>query len=55
MRRYVSAYGMPIVPVTNTGLTYNYRWELVEVSISISINGELPSNLLLKATTNLYA
>ena len=41
MRRNVSAYGMPIVPVTNTGLTYNYRWELVEVSISISINGEL--------------
>lgn len=55
MRRYVSAYGMPIMPVTNTSLTYNYRCKLIEVSISISINGELPSSLLLKATTNLYA
>ena len=55
MRRNVSAYGMPIVPVTNTGLNYNYRLKLVEVSISISINGELPSSLLLKATANLYA
>ena len=46
MRRYVLAYGMPIVPVTNTGLIYNYRCNLVEVSISISINGELlPANL----------
>ena len=41
MRRNVSAYGMPIVPVTNTGLNYNYILKLVEVSISISINGEL--------------